>query len=788
MSARSMSQQLRGVRWANAAGTAQVRDDGSTHPALAGTTVRQLQDVINACGRADIGGSVSLSDALLLGSGCAIDLKAGSIASGSGTYKHAFARTGNAEYLDNGIPGVYILAATQRSSYGTASLVFTLSGTTLTYTAPGDTAGTPVSIASVVSVATSKVFTVTSGNGTDQIHVNVHNATRSGDSSKTLRIEPVTGAKAITWVRNGSTFVATEAAHDRRVGDLAIVFGAAAQHGYIIAADANTWTLADTAGASSGSGQAYGVRDISITGANGELRGNHSTLTSSNILNWTHAITLFACSKVRVQGLRIRDYQKYGVFTSGCTDQAILDITADSGDVADTVHVCGPARNAKVKRIVAKTSDNIVGIGCCDYIGQNLFFPAAGVVDIEGYEIDGVQALDTTYEPVRIYNANSGWLRNGAVRNVHGTYDASTSCALSIITDAGGSQVDAGATNIDGLDISGIDARRSNGSHSPAISATGSGTRRGVRIDAVPARACNSGSDGAININAVFEDLTVSPMDGNPVSVGKPSLADSSCGFSGAYLNVRGSGRIKHLTINLTRRMRGNNQLPVTLGTGSATTPCILLMESAGSQVDHLSWFGGVLDDISGSGTKITAVRNVGVITVAEISHLRQLAGDAMWRQLSGSNAATQIYLSGVDVDASYMFATDVAIAVTKLSNSRMRTGSAFHLGATTGAYRIDASGCTFDARFVRNAAGSPTITVRAVASSAGTPLDVSAGTPSIRLGGDWDMSIDGALLDATVANHAAGAKFYNTSATAFSSIGVGALVRGASAFTRVAA
>jgi hypothetical protein len=94
---------------------------------------------------------------------------------------------------------------------------------------------------------------------------------------------------------------------------------------------------------------------------------------------------------------------------------------------------------------------------------------------------------------------------------------------------------------------------------------------------------------------------------------------------------------------------------------------------------------------------------------------------------------------------------------------------------------------CIFDARFIRNATGNNTITVRAVASSAGTPLAVDAGTPSIRLGGDWDMSFDGALLDATVANHAAGAGFYNTNA-AFGAPGAGKYVRGSAAWVRTAA
>jgi hypothetical protein len=208
----------------------------------------------------------------------------------------------------------------------------------------------------------------------------------------------------------------------------------------------------------------------------------------------------------------------------------------------------------------------------------------------------------------------------------------------------------------------------------------------------------------------VFEDFNLIPQDGNPLAAGKPTLADTSCGFSGPYLNIRGSGRVKNLTLDMKNKLRGNNQLPVTLGTGSALTPCVLQLESAASQVDTLHWNDGTLDDISSSGTKIVGVRNAGVCQVAYINGVRQLAGDAFWRQLTNSTNTTQINMVDCDVDATYLIATDVAFAVAKLNNVRVRTGSGIHIGTSSGTYRVDATGCTFDARFIRNATGNNTI------------------------------------------------------------------------------
>ena len=55
---------------------------------------------------------------------------------------------------------------------------------------------------------------------------------------------------------------------------------------------------------------------------------------------------------------------------------------------------------------------------------------------------------------------------------------------------------------------------------------------------------------GTIVVDSVFEDLQLIPQDGNPLAAGNAVLADSSCGFSGPILNIRGSGRVKNLTLD----------------------------------------------------------------------------------------------------------------------------------------------------------------------------------------------------------------------------------------------
>ena len=211
-----------------------------------------------------------------------------------------------------------------------------------------------------------------------------------------------------------------------------------------------------------------------------------------------------------------------------------------------------------------------------------------------------------------------------------------------------------------------------------------------------------------------------------------------------------------------------------------------MLLEAAASQIDQLRIVGTSLEDVSSSGTKATLVLNKGVASRAFIDNVNGSALESVWRQAIGSSAATTLALSNVDVDATYCMVNDVAIATTKLSNVRVRTGTVFHSGAA-GTFRVDAVGCQFDARFIRNAAGAATWTVSAQACSAGTPLQVDAGSPTIRIGaGGWCMSLDGTLLDATATNHAVGSGFFNSNA-AFGA-GVGAYVRGSATWARVAA
>lgn len=787
-----------------------VEPDGSIlyMPAVIGPgdTARTVQDALNG-GRAVVvaaGSTVAFDMPLLLGSDTSLEVQPGVQINGTGTLRHNFARTGNAEYVDSGIPGVWIVCATERSSYGVGTLTYTHSGTTLEWAAPGDVAGSPVSIASVTTPATSGLFRLVSANGDELNVVVIPAASRNAPVSRAVRVEPVTGARPITWVRNGTTFVATESAHGRRVGDIVMVFGTPRQHGYIIAADANTWTLADASGASSGSASAYGVRNINILATGSTINGNHSSLTGTTVSQSNHAWILFAATNVNMKAPAHTDYAKYCVLASGCANMGINGATALEGNCSDTVHITGPHRGVTVANTVSRAIDNIIGIGCCDYVDYNIFWPGAGTVDVSQVEILNTRGINTRLELVRIYNANSGWIRDAVISGVYGTFDASvTTCATSIISDLNVLQVDPGATNIDRLVVDDVTAVASVSTlFKPAFSATGTGTRRGVRIQNIPLLPCNANSSGTVVIDSAFQDIYFAPLDG--VS-----------GFSGPAINLRGSAVVELLTVELSSRLRGDNQLPVTLGSGTAQQPSLVQLEAGTSTANQLHVFGGAVDDISATGTKVCLVRNNGVIQAATVSRVRAIDFEMLWRQLGASNTGTVLKLAGIDYDSvtGSIVSLDAAMASIQADGLRISSGySIVNTGIAAGTTRIDlsnvlaalsiavlrnvlngatyilsASSVTLTAgNIIRNEAGNPVITVAANNTSVPTPISIVAGTPVIRLGGSVSFPVDGTLIDATVTNHGAGASFYNTNA-AFGA-GVGAYVRGSATWTRVAA
>jgi len=746
-----------------------------------GSGWRTMQDALNA-GNLTLGaGGYPLSEPLLIGGDTTITALAGAVVTNTGSFQHNMLRVGNADFLDSqdAIIGISMFCADERTAYAEGTLTYTHAGTTLTWQLDGDTAGTPVSIASVTTPATGGLFSVSSGGG-HTVYVKVTaNAARNSTRAKRVRIEPIDGMRPVTWTRDTTTLTVTEPGHTRKVGDVVQLWGTnLRRHLYVdsVSPAAGTWTAADTRGAGSGAGGAFGVNSITCRLAGSLWDQARGVITVSNTAMCDHTMLFYCVGGLNIEAPTITRNRKYAIFLTGCSNVvgSGLRLSGDPAISNDGLHICGPSRLGDWTGVSGSAGDNLTAIGCSDLDALIWFWPTQGVIDVENWNIRNIRGEGSYFELFRIYNANSGWVRNITVDGVAGTVHGSTNAAVTLMEDSVTvGMVDNGATNIDGLTVRNISAVRANGSQMPTVSIVGAGTRRNLRFENVIPRVGGTTSAATVLLQSTVEDLYV-------------STREDAQAFAGAFVGLVGaSARAKRLVIEGGGRMRGDNQAPVTLGTGSAATPIVLDVANAAAQVDNVEIRGVVLEDISSSGNKARLVNNGGIISKASLGNVRTTSVDSWWRQNSGSNATVDVAAVNCDFSGNFGVAADVGMTAIRETNCRV-AGTA-HQFSVTASFKVDAVNCVFDNTFIRGAANNPTITFTAVNCTATASLSTTGGTPVYRIGGACNLTLDGALLDATATNHAAGASFYNSNA-AFGAPGVGAYVRGATAWVRVAA
>lgn len=739
-----------------------------------------------AAGRLHIAGAHTLPETLLIGSNTVISADPGAVVTSQAAYQHTMIRTGNAEFSAVGtpIPGVTIYCADQASDSGTGTLRYTHATTSLAWQAPGASAfGAEVNISSVVDATTVGIFTIPGASTGQSIYVYVCPATRTGVISRAVRVEPVTGARAMTWTRASNVRTVSESGHGRRVGDFVINFGPSGDvsHGYITDATANTYAFPDT-GTDQGTaqaGRAYGVRNIQIIGNGATLDYNKLNLPVTLMSN-LHCMILNACSDVHVENLQVNNATKYACLVTGFKNfttrgfSSYRTISTDHSGNSDTVHPLGPGRGFVANDIRAQGGDNIIGVGSSDYYDYVFNCPQYGDLSLIDGRVTGLWCEDTDEHPVRFYVASgNNWIRNWTVESIQGTYTSAADACVAIITDSMfGGMVDFGGTNIDGLTIISPDAERSDGVISHAFVNRGAGTRRNITIKKLRPRACNATVKATILNTSTIESLTVE--------------VDEVPGMSGYIVSNTTGSTINRLRVS-GQRVVADNAL------GGGVRAAVVCNDTATSQIDHLTIDLQVLDDASASGNKASLLFNNGIATRVIVSNLVQGAGtDAVIRNTGSATTTSQhVTLRDVTQSGSFVFAADKAPSALDLVNVN-HVGSASSLllvTDTTGDIRLRATNVRCVNRFLRNASGNCTYRMAVngleINNTALTFVN-DAGTPDIRLNGDCNMQIDGTLLNATVGNHAAGSRFYN-SAAGFGA-GVGAYVRGVSTWTRIAA
>lgn len=767
-------------------GTQQAGQGAVSGAGIAYNSTAALAAAVQTSGGAAVApGTTLLDETLLLGSNTNLTFQPGTVIQSSGATQHTMIRTGNAEFQAAGgaMPGVSIYCADEAAASGTGTLRYTGASTSLAWLAPGESAyGAEVDISSVVSTATVAIFAIPGASAGKQLYVYVAPAGgRTGNLTRTVRVEPVTGARAITWTRSSNVRTVTEAVHGRRVGDFVVCFGPVGnvRHGFITAVTANTWTIPDPGGnqAVAQAGRAYGVRNIRVNGNGAVLdyrKGSLATALMSNL----HALVLNACSDVTIENLEVSNTTKYGLLLSGYKNVNVSgfrtfrdDSSVTTGN-SDVIHPLGPGQGLTVERVRAQGGDNILGAGCADYPDYVFNCPSYGDLSLIGGRVTDVWGENTNQQPVRFYNANSAnVIRDWVIDGVFGTYSTNADAAVAVIMDAG--CVDQGQTNISGLTLRNASAVRADGTPSAAFKSNGAGTRRGLDIQRLRPRSFSTGASASVHI----EDSVWS-------SVRVEAFGDGS--FSGAVVGLFGTGTVTDLRIDASS-LSFDNSL------GGGQRGAILFLNNANAVASNVRITANA-DDVSATGNKAPAVWvNNGTLSRCIVSGDLGVGMDSAVRITTGTYG--DISFNNLEQRGPYVAA--VAVAGGSLdfnnvyhNNSNGSSGT-IQCDATTGTLRVRMRQLRSIApRVLRNTtAGSVTYFVSGQETEfTGDAFQTDAGTPAVRLQGPTDLSLDGsaAFFDATVTNHAAGASFYNTGA-GFGA-GAGAYVRGSATWSRVAA
>ncbi|MGQ3051097.1 MAG: hypothetical protein ACT6S0_04875 [Roseateles sp.] len=712
----------------------------------------------------------------------------------TGTRQHTLIRTGNAEFLadDGALPGVSIYCHDEVTAAGTGTLRYTHATTSLAWLAPGESSyGAEVNIGAVVNASTVAIFTLPGASAGKQLYVYVAptltGTVRTGVMTRRVRVEPVTGAKSMTWTRASNVRAINQADHGRRIGDFVICFGPSGnvRHDFITAVTANSYTIPDPGADQpvAQTGRAYGVRNIVINGTGATLDYRKGALTTAAMSN-LHAVILNACSDVELINLEVSNTTKYALLLSGYKNVKVSGFRTfrdDSSNVAgnsDVVHPLGPGRGLVVERTRAQGGDNLIGVGCSDFFDYVLNLPAYGDLSLIGGRVTDSWGENTHQQPVRFYNGNgTNAIRDWTVDGIYGTYDTNVDAAVAVIMDTMSNidgngivgMVDSGATNIDGLTLRNISATRVDGQPSCAFISRGAGTRRGLKIDRLRPRTFSVSTSATVHI----EDSTWEGVEAEVFGAGS---------FAGAIIGLFGTGTIRDLRVDATQLVWDN-------ALGSGARGAVVLLNNANAVITNLR-VRVLGSDSSASGNKANVVWiNNGTVTRYYVTGHFGAGTDAILRVSNGS--CTYFTANDLEHEGSFVAVADAPVNHINLNEVYHWNGASSCIAynvAAGGTVRVRARQVRCSNRFIRNTAGSTAFLLEAQSTElTSSVFVVDAGTPALRLQGPTDISMDGALLDATVGNHAPGASFYNTNA-AFGAPGVGAYVRGATTWTRVAA
>jgi len=618
-----------------------------------------IQGMLDSGQAVRLAGYTPINETLMVGNNSHVDIASSAELRLVGGKSRPLFKTGNAAFSGTQVlAGVYPITADHGAVGGTGTLSYVHATTSLKYAAPGDVVGSAVSIAAAQSV-TAK-YRVVSNNG-QAIYVSLAKSfLPTSDKNQSVFVSGVTGANPVTWSVTSNLCTVTEVGHGRRVNDMVeLLPGSGAARGVyaIITSTADTYTVAKTLADSTGTGYAFGARNIDLSGGGLVNMDCYANATYIDDVNGTMAVVLNMVSNVQNCTWRVANARKYAWYFTAIANSEIHP--GELSTPSDGPHINGPALNVSVFNVRGRTGDNMFAIGATDYPSYLINWPDTDGTSTNGITVHGLAPQDAM-EAFRIYGNSSNTFKNTLITDCVGYASESASQFASIIDDTNIYLGTGG--NIDGLIVKNFCSDFGNNTKERSVFISMTGSLRGLMFDNVsfvqPATAV-----GVFRIAAgvVVDDLTISNLR-------TPS------NFDGIVLETFGTGTInKLLFINPEMRNQSSTGNPV------------LVQTSATGTIKHLELSNVRVLNAVGPNTRL--VRNYGTMQSFSVCQGRFEGLNAVFRNESGAAAGLKTSFSDLHFQSSCSFVmnTDVAAdvnfsnlsgAVTRLHNNGAASGS----------------------------------------------------------------------------------------------------------------
>lgn len=669
-----------------------------TSSASTASSVLQAALALGGDKNLSVNGVVFVSETTLIPSNTRLRLVSGTTLRLTGTYGRTMLRNGNACTSGNlTIGACFVICADAVTPSGTGNIRSIASPARLFYTAPGDSEGTAVD----VSGADGK-YTLTSANG-QRLYVSVARSFLNAGVSQAVKVvSACDGAVSATWSRNTTTLTINEVGHNRRAGDAVTLFGATvAGLYYIDTVSGDTWSVADTRGAGSGSCAAFGSRNIEISVDNGALidydEANRSIV---NQCNDTHAVIINSASVVSTPGFRLRSARKYAFYATH-----VADLTSSAFEVpvtkSDGWHVNGPCRGVRVNGVRGKADDNLTALGNSDFapyvINWNNDFGSGDVINAT---IQNVFGANNKTELCRLYSTTGKVFRNIALSDFSGTVDSTTTSVIALSTDTGTPVENAVELNIDGLTVERIAVRRSDGGELYVFSdistaAATVGKRKNVLLRDItlpdpmgdPSNPVTpgAGKNGAIRVAGNYDSLTIQRVRS------RLNIANGFEEWKGTVFSTSNGANIRSLVIDDVKFANNNTLLPTSLFSAILRLePSTTVLNATVQNVD--------LQEVNATGTKATIVyNNGGTLTNVAVRNVSNLDGDSIVRNSStGTTTNVTIENAYANNSSTFTVANDATNSMNiNLYNIRGQFNSLFRTAAGGGTFTFRGAGIT---------------------------------------------------------------------------------------------